>query len=313
MLANQILDIIRDRRMDPGDRLAEVALAAQLGVSRTPVRGALTLLAREGVVQARPNQGFSLAMGWVELRNTILSGPTSSDDDLYMRIIRDRLAGKLPDSVTQAALIEHFGTKRAVLVKTLGRMAQEGLVAKNKGHGWTFLPTIDTAVSLANSYDFRLAIEPAIFGLDSFKVDMVALDRVRSRHLWLLERGDAVSASNQELFEIDAQFHETLVSFSGNPFFVQSTQQQNRLRRLLEYQGYWNLRRIQTWVREHLEIIDAILAIDLELAQARLRAHLVNAHAAASRLTSSGRAGKPRPTVSTRARRRDAPVSRAEG
>jgi DNA-binding GntR family transcriptional regulator len=37
-------------------------------------------------------------------------------------------------------------------------------------------------------------------------------------------------------------------------------QQQNRLRRLMEYRGYENRRCIRVWVREHLAIIDALKA-----------------------------------------------------
>ena len=284
VLANQILDIVRDGRLESGERLAESAVARKLGVSRTPVRAALKLLAEQGIVLTRRNRGFSLLKGWADLRSTILAVPSTSEDDLYGKLIRDRLAGDIPHTVTQAALLQHFDVNRAVLLRTLARMADEGLVVKNKGHGWKFLPSIDTAVALRNSYDFRLAVEPDVFLLDSFRIDLVALDRVRSRHLWLLEQGEAVTATGQQLFEIDAQFHEMIASFGQNSFFEQAVQHQNRLRRLLEYQGYWNLRRIRSWVREHLEIMDALWAGDHRLAAERMRRHLTSACRAAVKL-----------------------------
>ena len=39
-------------------------------------------------------------------------------------------------------------------------MSDEGIVRKNKGHGWTFLPAINNETSLRNSYDFRRMLEP---------------------------------------------------------------------------------------------------------------------------------------------------------
>src|ERR1700730_760184 len=42
----------------PGDRLNEVAIARQFGVSRTPLREALNRLTMDGFLTFSPNQGF---------------------------------------------------------------------------------------------------------------------------------------------------------------------------------------------------------------------------------------------------------------
>lgn len=47
-----------DFRFRPGEKINEVELAAQLGVSRTPVRAALNRLESDGFVVSVPNKGF---------------------------------------------------------------------------------------------------------------------------------------------------------------------------------------------------------------------------------------------------------------
>ncbi len=63
-VVEQVRTAIIEGRLRPGDHVAEVKLTQQLGVSRTPVREALILLEREGLVVAEPNRGcFVRAFG----------------------------------------------------------------------------------------------------------------------------------------------------------------------------------------------------------------------------------------------------------
>jgi DNA-binding GntR family transcriptional regulator len=64
--------------LSPGARLGEVELADRLGVSRTPVREALSRLAAEGLVEVAPNRGARVATwtvaeleGVFDLRSTL--------------------------------------------------------------------------------------------------------------------------------------------------------------------------------------------------------------------------------------------------
>ncbi|MEO7599629.1 MAG: GntR family transcriptional regulator [Opitutus sp.] len=57
--AHQILkDLIVNRRLVPGEKIPQEKLAADLGVSRTPLVNALKLLEKENLVESRPRRGY---------------------------------------------------------------------------------------------------------------------------------------------------------------------------------------------------------------------------------------------------------------
>ncbi len=64
---------IRKRYIKQGSQLVEVALAQQLGVSRTPVRSAIKRLEAEGLVNSIPNRGaFVITPTQKEIEETFL-------------------------------------------------------------------------------------------------------------------------------------------------------------------------------------------------------------------------------------------------
>ena len=301
-LASQILNLVRDAKFEPGHHLREQQLSDLLGVSRTPVRGALKLLADHGIVEARPNQGFFLLKAFDALQRIEIEIPPTAEQGLYQQLVRDRLSGNLPESFTQSEISKRYGVDRVALMRTLSQLAEDGLVARHKGHGWPFLPTLDSGVALRNSYDFRLTIEPAAFMLQTFRPDLAALERQRLQHIYLVSHPRIASVGSTQLFETDATFHEMLAAFSGNVFFLQAVQQQNRLRRTLEFGGYGNRRRVRDWCREHLDIIEAVMAGNLHRAAESMREHLTNAYNVAPSMAGlQNAAAKEASTVRTKA------------
>jgi DNA-binding GntR family transcriptional regulator len=276
-LANQILDVIRDAKLERGHHLREQQLADLIGVSRTPIRSALDLLAKRGIVETRKNHGFFLRKPFDSLHRIEIEVPSTIEDELYAKLVRDRLDNRIPNSITPSEIARRYKVDRVALTRTLSRMAEDGLVARNQGQGWSFQPTLDSVVSLRASYEYRLTLEPAAFLLPSFKPDQAAIERMRLQHLYLVAHPDIATVSAKQLFDTDAAFHEMFAEASGNTFFAQAIQVQNRLRRLLEFGSYVDSRRVKEWCREHLAIIEAVAAGDLAQAASRMRAHLEQA------------------------------------
>ena len=57
---HRIIELMLNYEIVPGQRLVFIDLAKQLGVSRTPVNNALSILAQEGYLDFVPNQGYSV-------------------------------------------------------------------------------------------------------------------------------------------------------------------------------------------------------------------------------------------------------------
>ena len=273
-IARQILDLISEAKFDPGHHLREQHLADALGVSRTPVRAGLKELTRMGAVEARPNQGFFLLNRSNELELLEIEQSKSNDQKLYEQLVHDRIAGVLPESFTQTEISQRYEVDRGVLTRTLVKLSEDGLIARNAGHGWRFLQTLNSDVALRNSYGFRLMIEPTALLTPNLHVDRQMLKRLRAQHLRLITHPDITQVPAKEIFETDALFHELLAEASGNLFVVQAIQQQNRLRRLLEFGSYHNKRRVKEWCEEHVAIIDALRENKQEQAAELMRKHL---------------------------------------
>jgi DNA-binding GntR family transcriptional regulator len=289
VLARQILAYVREGCYEREHHLVETALAGRFGVSRTLIRAALKRLQAEKVVCARYNQGFFLLKASDELEGKTIRIPPTIEEGLYRRLVRDRISGKIPESIIQVTLMKRYDVDRGALLRVLARMAEEGIVRKNKGHGWTFLPTINTDVSLRSSFDLRRTLEPNGILLPTFRIDPAALERMRVSHLFAFSRANTLSALS--LFELDADFHETIASFTHNNFFLQVVQQHNRLRRLLEFRGYQNRKRVRSWLQEHISIIEALEANRPATASKLMAEHLDKAYRVAVRLraTTNGR------------------------
>jgi DNA-binding GntR family transcriptional regulator len=271
-LSVQIVDYARRQQLEPGSHLTEQSLAAALQVSRSPVRRALAYLNEIGVVRRETNRGY-----YVEklppAHRTPLVHTTHDAEECYLRIADDRLTGRLEDQITEAALMRRYRLPRRELQRVLHRMEKEGWLERKPGHGWRFIALADTVEAHAESYRFRMLLEPAALLEPGFRIDAAEIARCR-RDQEMLLAGGFMKVSSARLFELGSDFHETIVGFSGNRFMLDSLKRLNSMRRLLEYRAHVDRSRLIGQCREHLQLLDLLEHGHREKAARFLRQHL---------------------------------------
>ncbi|MFH1135474.1 MAG: GntR family transcriptional regulator [Pseudomonadota bacterium] len=95
---SRLRDQILTFKLLPGVRVSDKEVAEELGLSRTPVREALIHLAEQGLVEARPNRGFTVKVFSIK-----------EVEDLYtLRAALEKLAINLTTRRMDAEKAEHL-------------------------------------------------------------------------------------------------------------------------------------------------------------------------------------------------------------
>ncbi|WP_273808501.1 MULTISPECIES: GntR family transcriptional regulator [unclassified Pseudomonas] len=274
-LIPDILTYIASHQLAVGTRLPERALAERLRVSRSPVRSALQQMADQSLLARHPEGGFAVAAAALDATPQARE-EVSASERLYLTIARDRIEGELPLKVTENELIRRYRVTRGQLADILRRIVQEGWAERLPGYGWSFVEGLTSPDAYAQSYAFRLLIEPAGIRDASFTLDAGELRRCRDEQA-LLAAGRVFEASPAEIFDANTRLHETIARCSGNAFILDALRRLNRLRRLIEYKKSVDREQAQRRCQEHLELIDLLLENRREDAAVFMTRHLGNA------------------------------------
>jgi len=282
-LAARILRMLKDQGAGPGHHLVELDLCRHFDVSRTPVRGALKLLAEQGAVEARANRGYVLRGPVTEAPDLDVTNPEDEEDQrLFIAIAEARNQGRMPDQCSQLEVARLFDARLPTVVRVLRQLADLGLVERKPGNGWSFASPGDVRRARAESCAFRALVEPAGLLEATFELDREWLDRSRAEHLALRKR-KSLDTLAAELFAIDMDFHEGIARCSGNRYVLDAVRRQNKLRSFMTIQGMVDAERV---IDQHLGIIDAMDAGDNRKAHDLMRAHLAPARDVAATVPS---------------------------
>lgn len=274
-LARQLLQLVANGEVKPGDHLREVELSERFGVSRTPIRATLTFLEGLGALEKRANRGFFVVASAAVALKLIKQLPKEDDEQLKEQIAKDWFDGKVPKEVSEGEIRARYDLGKMTATRVLSTLAEEGVVSRMPGYGWQFEPTLNSASAHDESYDFRIIVEPAALLSPDFRYDAGRAASLRSRHEQVLS--GRRNPNLAEIIRLDEEFHEFIAGCSNNPFVVQAIAHQNRLRRLMEYQSLIDAGRLTESCKEHVGILDNLERGDFSRASAAMRDHLTRA------------------------------------
>jgi DNA-binding GntR family transcriptional regulator len=171
---DRILEMMINYDIVPGQRLVFVDLAEQLGVSRTPVNNALSILAKEGYLDFIPNQGY-----------TVHKITREEADALYeiREILEIGTISKAIRAMTPE-MIERFKSKKEAYEKAITDRVHRGLFILDTDFHAAVIEMIGNALLVDRYRDLCKRI------FLRFRVETLSIDRVHD-----------IVREHEELFE----------------------------------------------------------------------------------------------------------------
>ncbi len=191
---------------------------------------------------------------------------------------------------SERALSERYGVARGTVREALGRLVEEGLVEVRPGSGayvraetgGAVNPVIDNTGPL-ELIDARFALEPHICRLAVLHARRQDLDRAEA----LLETMEAARDDPERFSDADTEFHTLLAESTGNGLLIWIVGQISSVRGRDQWYRMRTLtldrEMIDTYNRQHREIVAAIRAREPERAANEMKRHLESARLSLTR------------------------------
>ena len=199
------------------------------------------------------------------------SGPLSHADRVYARL-RDRLlSGDLPlgQKLVEERLAEEFGTSRTPVREALRRLEGDGHLVRSPEGG--LRPGVPNVRSMSQLYEVRIAIEDLNVRRAATGGDRALLEGLQADWLALREPS---APPGPDFVHADERFHRRLAEAGGNEVAGRVLGEINDRIRVMRIHDFTTEDRIRATVAEHLEILRATLAGEVEAAASFMRAHV---------------------------------------
>jgi DNA-binding GntR family transcriptional regulator len=212
--------------------------------------------------------------------------------------------------LTELGLCREFGVSRSPVREALRALVTNGFVRKlaNRGYAVRQLDPYE----IQELYDLRTALELHV-------VEQLAASRARRNELGELKRTwkailGAAPRKGEELAQLDARFHETLAELAGNRMLLEDLRRINERLLVLRMIDFGRDKRSDTTCRQHMKVIERILAGDAAGAREAMRSNIDdgrdNVNTSIKEALANAFSGASRPAQPARPARRGARPAR---
>ena len=266
---------LRTGRQLPSDLTLE-SLAGHYDVSFTPVRAAVAELVAEGVLQKGANRRLSATR--LPAQSKILEGPpaelpTNHLDEVGNALVQISLEGETV-YLREEAAAERFGISRSAIRNIFHRLAGMGLLTHIPRRGWQ--------VRAFRQEDMQAFLE--IRELLEMKAMELAQPRLVDSDLQATLDRNFAPASESEWPQIDNSLHTYIIEKSGNPYIKDFFERQGKYYEILfDWEDQDREIAVET-VRQHRQILEALLVRDWHAARSALSWHIRFNHPVLNRI-----------------------------
>ena len=256
----------------------ERELSESAKVTRTVIRGLLSTLETQGLVRRDDRQWVLLKRIPPSLLPRSENAPVSKRQKVKECLLIRLGSGELRpgQQISELAISKELGVANISVREAMLELAPLGIFSKNKSRQWEV--TAFEEDKIRELREFREIIE--VFCLRKLLADGIPRDR-RMEIRAIRAKTQRVVASRhssaREILAVDLGFHRFLLEASGNRLLVERSA---FIYLIIEFQlavPFFIHKRGLFGLKQHLAILDAILAEDLPLAEKNL---LIHFHAA---------------------------------
>lgn len=251
--------------------------------SRSPIKQAFQILLDDGLLYPHDGQGFIVGQPQPVNRATLSrellgldAAPLTSSvqDDLYFKLEHDLILSSIsgPARLNELALARHYNIGRSTIRELIFRAQTVGIVERASGKSWRIVPF--DVERCRNLYDLRILLEPAALLQAAPRLPAEKLEQMHQRLVRAV--ADPMALGVGQLDQLESDLHRDLLSYCTNieipealirtsPTYICGKHVQVALS---------DSPTIETFLHDHLEIIEHLRAGQPDTAAELLRGHL---------------------------------------